>query len=346
MDELHWATAQKIKRRLAGGGSGRKAVRAPIETVLDETNRPGETIKPNILRGKPSILRGRPSILRGRPSREEFLRVVHQEMKIRAYARRTQKTYLCHLVALLRWHGGLPHQITRLHVREFLELIADSGASRSKLAGALSAIRTVFDDFLCREVTLGLVIPRKEKKLPTILSQGEVRKLIDSCSQSRNKLLVSLLYATGMRVSEVVSLRWQDIDFDRGGIKVVRGKGAVDRYVLLPTTYRQSLAELAEPSHGTDFIFPSENIRATNRHLSPRTVQRMIAAASLQAGIAKPATPHCLRHAFATHLLEAGTDIRHIQKQLGHANLETTCRYTHVTSIPNITLTSPLDRLR
>jgi hypothetical protein len=190
-----------------------------------------------------------------------------------------------------------------------------------------------------------LVTPRREKKLPVILSPNEVRRMIDACVRLRDKMLVSLTYATGTRVSETARLRWRDIDFDRNCIRIVQGKGRVDRIVSLPDSYRKLLKTLSANALPKDFLFPSEGWN-TGKHLSTRTIQRVVRDAAINAGLAKRVTPHALRHAFATHLFESGTDVRLIQKLLGHANLETTCIYTHVARRSGTQPASPLDRLR
>jgi site-specific recombinase XerD len=144
------------------------------------------------------------------------------------------------------------------------------------------------------------------------------------------------MYATGLRVSEVVRLCWRDIDFDRKALNVWQGKGRKDRVVMLPATFAPLLMQLKFASKPNDYIFTEER---PNRHLSPTTAQRIMARAMAIAGIAKNATPHTLRHSFATHLLENGTDIRFIQKLLGHTRLETTRLYAHVAVLRNV---SPL----
>ncbi|MFK8115272.1 MAG: tyrosine-type recombinase/integrase [Rubripirellula sp.] len=324
MTGKNWALQRKVERHFAGGGRGRTAPRAPVVDVLQEGRRP--------------------SVVSGRPTMDEFLQAIHKEMRIRGYTQSTCKVYRSQIIGLLRWHGGLPHQVTREDVRDFLFMLSETGSSRSKLRGSLSAIRSIFDDFCCREVTLGLVTPRGEKKRPVVLSQAEVTRMIDGCVRQRDKMLVSLLYATGLRVGEVVRLRWKHVDFDRNCIRVVRGKGRVDRSVMLPSSYHTVLHALCGQSDPEAFLFPGQGARP-DRHLSVRTVQRIVSGAAAYAGIAKHVTPHTLRHAFATHLFEAGADIRLIQKLLGHANLETTCIYTHVADRDEKSLTSPLDRL-
>lgn len=171
--------------------------------------------------------------------------------------------------------------------------------------------------------------------------------LLEATRTLRDKLLLSVLYGTGMRVSEVSRIRWTDIDFNRGVIRVCQGKGRKDRDVLLPDCLVPLLTS-ARQICGSDggFVFAAEGCREQQRHLSPRTIERVVGRAVALAGISKRATPHSLRHSFATHLLESGTDVRYIQTLLGHANLETTTIYTRVSVLKQVTISSPLDQLQ
>ena len=193
-----------------------------------------------------------------------------------------------------------------------------------------------------RSVTLGLETPRRPKRLPVVLSPQEVVRLLEAAPSLRDKLLLGLMYATGMRVSEVVKVRYRDLDFDRRIITVWQGKGRTDRQVMLPVSFEPVLKGLTTANDPQEYLFPS--VRA-GRYLSPRTVRRVMARAVQIAGIRKAAHPHCLRHSFATHLFENNTDIRQIQKLLGHAKLETTRIYTHVAAKSTEAVESPLDVL-
>lgn len=285
-----------------------------------------------------------------RISCQEFLRRVVRECRIRNYRPNTIKAYRSAINSFLHWTGRLPHEIDRELVREYLDFLVEFRRGRSVLAWHLAAIRTVYDKFCKLDVTLGLCTPRKEKRDPVVLSREEVRRLLDAAVCRRDKLLFGLMYATGMRVSEVVRVQWRDIDLDRNLVYIRDGKGGVDRQVRLPESYRGLFAEHRAARDGEEYLFPSQGNRRgagnSTRHLSPRTVQRAMASTLRLAGIAKAATPHSLRHSFATHTFEDGFDIRNIQKLLGHARLETTTIYVRVAedgdqhSVP-----SPLDRL-
>jgi site-specific recombinase XerD len=272
-----------------------------------------------------------------------FLARIDRELKIRFYQPKTRKSYRVVLGGFLRWLGLPPAEATREDVREWLELLVDGGAESSWVSVHLSALRTMFDKMCGRDVTLGLMTPRRPLKLPVVLSADEVKRLLLAAPTLRDKLLLGLMYATGMRVSEVSRLRLRDIDFDRGGITVRQGKGRKDRIVMLPQSFRGLLERLRTIHRPEDFLFPSS--MEPGRHLSPRTVQRAMQRACRLAGIERPATCHSLRHSFATHLLESGTDIRFIQQLLGHLRLETTTLYTKLAVLRGDRAVSPLDLL-
>lgn len=155
------------------------------------------------------------SIMTGRPSTSEFLRKVKRELKIRCYSKCTINSYISALRGFLGWVGLPPNCVNNEHVREFLETLVDGGASESWLSTNLSAIRNAFDKFCCRDITLGLATPRKPRRQPTVLSRKQVQAMIHAAPAMQDKLLVIVMYATGMRVSEVARLEWQDFDFDR-----------------------------------------------------------------------------------------------------------------------------------
>ena len=281
-------------------------------------------------------------VVRGRPSAERFLFVMRRELKIRGYHPTTIKAYLGCVKRLLSWFGRLPHRVDREAVRCYLETLVDGGMDSTTLAGNVSAIRTVFDKLCGRNVTLGLATPRRRKRIPVVPSREEVVRVLKAAPSVRDKLLIGLMYATGMRVSEVSRIKWVDFDFDVNRIRINEGKGRSDRHVVLPATYRDLLRRLHDTVGGEGYVFVGERV---GRHLSPRTVARVVERSTKIAGIGKHLTPHCFRHAFATHLLENGTDVRFIQKMLGHVRLETTTIYTRVAKIGSGRMVSPIDQL-
>ena len=275
---------------------------------------------------------------------DEFIRLIDRELKIRFYQPKTRKAYAVVVGAFLRWLGGPPADATRESVRAWLELLVDGGASSSWTSVHLSCLRTVFDKMCFREITLGLVTPRRPHKLPVVLSTDDVKRLLSAAPSLRDKLLLGLMYATGMRVSEVARLRTSDLDFSRRTIRVEQGKGRKDRLVMLPQSFAPLLTQFAQTSALEAHLFPASD--DPHRHLTPRTAQRAMERAMELAEIKTPATCHTLRHSFATHLLEAGTDVRFIQRLLGHLRLDTTTLYTKLAVLKGERATSPLDLLR
>lgn len=277
------------------------------------------------------------------PPPEEFLKVIERELRLRYYRRNTTRTYIRSLRAFLFWTGLRPREITDEDVRNYLYCLVQEGADASTVAVHLAAIRTAFDKLCGQGITLSMVYPRRAKRRPVVLTQTEVLTLLRAAPRLADKLLLGLMYASGLRVSEVVRLRWEDVDLERGTLRVVDAKGAKDRYVVFPHVMKAILEQLSELADGRGWVFPSpEGIR----HLSPRTAQRSMQRALELAGLNKRVTCHSLRHAYATHLLEGGTDVRVIQRLLGHARLETTTLYTHVAQPKTATVQSPLDTIR
>ncbi len=319
------------------------ATRPPVHTYNDGNHyriargrrAPRDDVESNLPSGH--------SVISGCPSTEEFLRVIHQTLKIRMYATNSRKSYLSYVKGFLRWHGNLPHTIQRQDVCNYLELLVDGGASAAQIAGCLSAIRTCFDKFCGRDITLGLATPRRKKSQPVVPSESEISRILSAAPTHAAKLAIGILYAAGLRNSELCRLQVRDIDFTRNTIRIYQGKGCSDRLVMLPQTWRGSIQELCRQQSGNQWLFPSLQHRK-NRHMSPRTLQRWVAIAVDFSGVKKKITPHSFRHAFATHLLEHGTDIRYIQKLLGHQRLETTTIYTKVAQIRGQVIQSPIDQ--
>lgn len=282
-------------------------------------------------------------IVSGFPTIVQFHRAFVRELKIRCYQPKTIKSYRNILSRFLKWFGNMPHKVSREDVRCYLEDLVDGGAKSDYISQSLAVIRTAFDKFNGRQVTLGLATPRRPKRVPVVLSESEVRQILQAARSLRDKLLIGLMYATGMRISEVTKLRWNDFDFQRLTVSIWNAKGKSDRQVTLPQSYAPLLKELASRFDPTDYVFPGE--QKSGRFLSTRTGQRIVTRTVQLAGISKRITPHSFRHAFATHLLEHGTDIRFIQRLLGHVRLETTTIYAKVAVLKQTAVTSPLDRI-
>ena len=187
-----------------------------------------------------------------------------------------------------------------------------------------------------------VVSPKKQKKLPVVLSPDEVAQFFEAVASLKHRAILMTAYAAGLRVSEVVALRVDDIDSRRMVIRLRQAKGSKDRYVMLSPRLLAILREYWKADRPTQYLFPGN---VPDRPITARTVEKAVPGAREAAGLGKHVTVHTLRHSFATHLLEAGTDLRIIQVLLGHRSLRTTAVYTHVSTATLQATQSPLDRL-
>lgn len=263
-----------------------------------------------------------------------------EEMRLRAYARRTREVYVGHVrrfLAEVDLDADLAEEIRAYLLRK----LGSHRFSRSYHNQLVSALRLFCSAVLNRApVHLPLERPRADKKLPSVLSPDEFRRFLAAIRNPKHRAIIAVTYSAGLRVSEVVKLRPTDLDRERGLIHVRGGKGRKDRRTLLsPAALALIDAWLAISPPGK-WIFPGAQ---PGRHLTARTVQKVTDLAEKRAGISKRVTPHVLRHSFATHLMENGTDIRVIQELLGHASVHTTEIYTHISRRQLGRVRSPLD---
>ena len=263
-----------------------------------------------------------------------------EEMRLRGYATRTRKAYVGHARRLLQDVGAGADLVTRLRAH-VLGRLRDGGVSRSYHNQLISALRLFCSTVLGRRVEeLPLKRPRRERRLPTVLSREEFRRFLAAVRNPKHVAILAVAYSAGLRVSEVVRLRLEDLDRDRRLLVVRGGKGRKDRCTLLSETALSLVDVYLEGADPGRWLFPGAR---PGRHLSARSVQKVAAAARERAGITKSVTPHVLRHSFATHLLESGTDVRLIQELLGHASIRTTEIYTHVSQRQLRRIRSPMD---
>ncbi|MGH7555206.1 MAG: tyrosine-type recombinase/integrase, partial [Longimicrobiales bacterium] len=251
-------------------------------------------------------------------ARDAIVRCVLDELKLRAYSPSTQRAYSRHVRRFLESSGKPPDGVDVSDIRSYLLGMAEAGRSRAHRDQAVSALR-----FLCVHVlgrapfVDGLPRPKRERHLPRVLARGDVRSLLDATNNPVHRLILMFLYSTGLRVSELVRLRPSDIDLERETVFVRRGKGKKDRVVMLSRVAAEAVRAYFELLAPRVWLFPGQR---PDRHISTRSVQKVVAKARRVAGLANHATPHTLRHSFATHLLESGTGLRHIQTLLGHAS--------------------------
>ena len=267
-----------------------------------------------------------------------------EDMRVRNLSPNTQRLYIDGVARFARYFGKSPELLGPEDVRTYqVYLIHQKHASSSALQQAVCALRFLYRNTLGKEWALPYIpVPKREKKLPVVLSQEEVSRFLDHLPNLKHRALIMTAYATGMRVSEVVSLRAADIDSDRMMIRIDQGKGRKDRYVMLSPNLLELLRAYWKVARPTDWLFPGQR-RGT--HLTAKRVLQVCIKTGVAAGLSKRATVRALRHSFATHLLEAGANIRVIQILLGHRSLRTTARYTHVSQATICSISSPLDQL-
>jgi integrase/recombinase XerD len=276
------------------------------------------------------------------PTNPEFLRRMEEELLLSGYAAGSRENYVGYLRRFAEWSKKPLREADAEEVRDhLLHLVLEQRVSRSARGQALAAIRFFFEEVLGRPGALAAIpMPPKELRLPVVLSRQEVHRLLSATPHPTHRALLMLLYSAGLRVSEVVRLRPEDLDRDRGLLRVREAKGRKDRYTLLSDRAYRAVRRhnLVRPE--SPWLFPGGR---PGTHLNVRSVQKVVRAAGHKAGVLKKVTPHVLRHSFATHLLETGTDIRHIQMLLGHASTKTTEIYTHVSRRDLSRIRSPLD---
>jgi site-specific recombinase XerD len=268
-----------------------------------------------------------------------------EDMQLRRLSPHTQRAYLSAVAKLARFYKRSPDRINTEEVRGFLlDLVKKKKAAPSSYNQVRCALIFFYRVTLGRELALArIVCQRSTKKLPTVLSLAEVVELLAAARNPRDRVMLMTMYAAGLRVSEVINLEARDIDSKRMTIHVRSGKGQKDRMVMLSEKLLPVLREYWQKYRPTGkLFFPGKN---RQRQMNPKDVQRACHVIARRAGITKNVTPHTLRHSFATHLFEAGTDLRTIQSLLGHRSLRTTALYILVSPQRAATVKSPLDLL-
>ena len=266
------------------------------------------------------------------------------DMRIRNFALTTQKQYIISVAAFAKYFGRSPDKLSPGDVRTYqIYLLDEKGLSASSLNVAVSALRFLYHVTLGLDWDIGMIpYAKRPKGLPVVLSRDEVARFIFSVRNLKYRSVLMTMYAAGLRVSEVTRLKIADVDSQRMCIRVEQGKGMKDRYVILSKKLLVHLRRYWQDYRPRPWLFMD---RQRRDHLPVSTVQAVCKQACDDSGIKKRVTPHCLRHCFATHLLEAGTDLRTIQILMGHRSLSTTAIYLRV-AIPNIKdVRSPLDIL-
>ncbi len=293
---------------------------------------------------------------------QDLLGRMDEEMVLRGLTRETRRVYLAHVRRFYADRGPSNEEgrsqaesdptgalepepvASNREVRDWILRLIRDGRSHNFTNQALSALRFLHLKVLKAPAPVtGIPRAKQKKALPVVLSEAEVKRFLAALGNPKHRAIAFILYSAGLRVSEAARLKPADIDSERGQIHVRQGKGRKDRYVMLSPVVLGVLREYVKIDRPYHWLFPAGHRR--DRHITTRAIQREVTLAAKRAGIEKRVTPHVLRHSFATHLLESGTDLRYIQELLGHTKISTTVIYTHVAKREARRIVSPIDRL-
>lgn len=267
-----------------------------------------------------------------------------QDLRLRNYSPKTLQTYVECVSLFARYFKRSPEDLGPEHIREYQRyLVEEKKCSWCRFNQTVCALRFLYRNTLGRDWAISHIpFPRKQRKLPVVLSRDEAAQFLASIKNLKYRAILSLCYGAGLRINEALHLQVTDIDSKRMMIRVRQAKGHKDRYVMLSPKLLELLREYWKKEHPTTWLFPA---RAKDKPLGACTLQHACQRARRDSGIQKPLTPHTLRHSFASHLLEAGANIRTIQLLLGHNSLQTTAVYTHVSQTTVGETVSPFDLL-
>jgi integrase/recombinase XerD len=269
-----------------------------------------------------------------------------EDMQVRNLAPHTQRSYLQQVSQFARHFGKSPELLGPDDIRAYqLHLTRDKRLAASSILVAVAAIRFLYKVTLKRDWNIDDAIPacRKPQKLPVVMSQEEVNRFLLAVENPKHRVILTVCYAAGLRVSEAVRLTSEAIDSQRMVIRVAAGKGSKDRYVMLSPKLLDILRAYWRKTRPQHWLFPGD---LPGQPITTSAVEVVCRQVREQAAISKPVTPHSLRHAFAVHLLESGADVRTIQLLLGHRSLSTTARYLRLATSKVCATASPLDFLQ
>ncbi|HCC25327.1 MAG TPA: integrase [Holosporales bacterium] len=270
-----------------------------------------------------------------------MLDTLETELKIRGFSGKTVQAYLFHNRKFLEFSKKQPQDIQTADIKRYMaHLLGEKKLKPASVNLSMSALRFFYDEMMGKGVFTTIRLPKAEKKLPTVLTKDEMRALIGAVENPKHRLLIKMMYSSGLRVSECMNLQIDDLDLkERFGL-VRSGKGRKDRNIILSQGLVKDLQEYLGGRELSGHLF-----QVNGRPEGVRQAQHVVVAAAKKAGIRKRVFCHALRSSFATHLLEAGTDIRVIQELLGHSSLNTTQLYTKVSTEELKKVKSPLDDL-
>jgi integrase/recombinase XerD len=264
------------------------------------------------------------------------------DLELRGLSPHTRDNYLRHVSQFSRHYGRSPRHLGEKEIKEYLlYLLREKKVSTATVNQCYHALKFLYERTLNRMWVMARVPRvRRLKQLPVVLDKEEVESLFSVTENLKHRAILMLIYSSGLRLTEAARLKVTDIDSKRMLVRIKQGKGRKDRYTVLSKVALEVLREYWSQYRPTEYLFAG---RFPGKPLTGRSIQRVLIKAKDLAGIKKPATVHTLRHSFATHLLEAGTDLYHIQLLLGHRTLNTTTIYLHVSRKELARIISPLD---
>lgn len=266
-----------------------------------------------------------------------------EDMSVRKFGEKTQSDYIRHVKNFTTFLGRSPDQAAPEDLRRYQVYQSEAGVQPPTMNSTVAALRFFFTVTCTRpELARHLTLVRQPRKMPIVLTQEEASRLIAAAPGAKYKAALGVAYGAGLRVSEVANLKISDIDSQRMLLRVEQGKGQKDRNAMLSPRLLELLRDWWRVERPATWLFPG---RDPLLPITARQLYRVVRDTAAAVGIEKRVSPHTLRHSFATHLLEQGTDIRVIQVLLGHTKLDTTARYAHVASKVLREVTSPLDGL-
>ena len=265
-------------------------------------------------------------------------------MELRNLSNHSQRAYLAAVTGISRHYRRSPNKITNKMIEDYLLYLKNEKDNSPNSCGSvLTGLRFFYKNVMKKEISIGYSVRKIPRKLPTVLTKEQVWKIICASENLKHRLILMTTYAAGLRASEVIALKPKHIESERMLIKVKDGKGKKDRYTMLSVKLLDELRRYYKKYRPQTFLFPSSFGKRKDKPLSYETVRSIYEKARKNAGVKKGAGLHTLRHSFATHLLEAGYDIRNIQVSMGHSRLSTTMIYLHVSRKTLSKIPSPLD---
>jgi integrase/recombinase XerD len=264
------------------------------------------------------------------------------ELQLRGLTPKTQKIYLREVSNYAKHFGKSPDELGEKELREYLlYLLNERKLAKGTYRFYYQGLKFLYKNMLKREEVVEKIhCPRGKKKLPVVLDLAEVKTLLSVMENLKHRAILTITYSAGLRISETARLKVSDIDSKRMMVRVQQGKGGKDRYSILSKTALECLRQYWRAYRPKDWLFEGQK---EGTHICLSSIQQIFVEAKERAGITKPVSPHTLRHSFATHLIEAGTSLHHVQLLLGHRSPTTTTVYLHVSRINLAQVTSPLD---